>query len=202
MDAIKDILLRFLVALLCGGSVLGFLVGVGLLLKPERIVLLNQYLSRWFSSDKMSEQFDRPHWTERYFYRHHRLVGGALFVGSMFILYVFLFSYNLRRISAATTSGYWMALDALAAILLVGTVLAALVGIVVAVRPSLLREIEKSTNRWVATDGIVQFFNNVLYTPDQQVLRSRKIMGLVIIAGTLYILIVLGPFLWRDAWKF
>jgi hypothetical protein len=201
MDTIKDILVQFLVAILCGGGFLGFLVGVGLLLKPEWTVLLNQYFSRSFSSDKMAERLDRPHWTERFLYRHHRLVGSALFLGATFILYVFLFSYNVRRISASTTSGYWVLIDALVAILAVGTVLAALVGIVVAAKPSLLREIEKSANRWIDTEGIVKLFNNMLYAPDQQILRRRKIAGVVIIASSLYVLIVLGPLLWRGGWK-
>ena len=161
MDAIKDILVRFFVAILCGGSVFGFLVGVGLLLKPERIELLNQYFSRWFSTDKMTEQLDRSRPTEHFLYGRHRLVGGALFVGAMFVLYIFLFSYNVRRMSTATTSGYWVLIDALVAILLIGAVLAGLVGIVVAARPSLLREIERSTNRWFATEGIVRFFNSI-----------------------------------------
>ena len=202
MDAIKEILVQFVVAMLCGGSVLGLLMGVGLLLKPERIALLNQYSSRWFSSDNMTEQLDRSRSTERFFYRYHRLVGGALFVGAMFILYIFLFSYNLRRISAATAAGYWVLLDVLMAILLVGCVLAALVGIIVALRPSVLREIEKSANRWVATDGIVKFFNRMNYSPDRKILGQRKVAGVVIIAGSLYVLIVLAPLLWRGGWTF
>ena len=202
MDAIKDILVRFFVAMLCGGSVFGFLVGVGLLLKPGRIALLNQYFSRWFSADKMTEQLDRSRSTEHFLYRRHRLVGGALFVGAMFVLYIFLFSYNVRRMSTATTSGYWVLMDALVAILLIGAVLAGLVGIVVAARPSLLREIERSTNRWFAMEGIVRFFNSIRYSPDQQILQRRKIAGIVVIAASLYILIVLAPFLWQGGWKF
>ncbi len=202
MDAIKDILVRFFVAMLCGGSVFGFLVGVALLLKPERIELLNQYFSRWFSTDKMTEQLDRSRPTERFLYGRHRLLGGALFVGAMFVLYIFLFSYNVRRMSTATTSGYWVLIDALVAILLIGAVLAALFGIVVAARPSLLREIERSTNRWFATEGIVRFFNSIRYSPDQQILQRRKIAGIVVIAASLYILVILAPFLWRGGWKF
>jgi hypothetical protein len=202
MDPIKEILVRFFVAILCGGSIFGLLVGVGLLLKPERIVFLNQYFSRWFSAEQMTEQLDRPRSSERFLYRHHRLLGGGLFVGALFILYIFLFSYNVRRISIATASGYWVVMDVLVAILVVGAALAGLVGIIVAARPSLLREIEKSTNRWIATDGIVKFFNSMRYSPDQHILRGSKAAGVIIIASSVYILIVLGPFLLRAGWKF
>ena len=202
MDAIKDILVRSFVAILCSGSVVGFVVGVGLLLKPERIDLVNQYLSRWFNADKITEQLDRTRSTEHFLYRRHRLVGGALFVGAMFVLYIFLFSYNLRRISTATASGDWALIDAFVAILLIGTVLAGVVGIVVAARPSLLREIEKSANRWIGMEGIVKVFNSMRFSPDRHILQRRKIAGAFIIASSLYVLIVLADFLWRGGWKF
>lgn len=202
MAIINDILLHFFLILLCAGSIVSLLVGAGMLLKPERIAFLNQYFSRWVSADKVEEQLDRPRWIERYFYRHHRLVGSALLIGAIFILYVFLFPYNARKISAAVAPGYWWLVDALMALLLIGIVLAALVGIVVLARPSLLREIEKSTNRWIATEDAAKLLNGMRYSLDQQLLRHRKIAGGFMILGSLYILVVLGPLLWRWGWKF
>lgn len=202
MSIIQDILLRFFLILLCIGSVASVLLGAGMLLKPERIVFWNQYFSRWVSADEVTEQLDRPRWIERYFYRHHRLVGALLLIGAVFILYTFLLNYNVRRISAVMTSGSWGLWDALVAMLLIGSVLAALVGIIVLTRPSLLREIEKSSNRWIATEGMVKLFDGMHYSVDQQLLRHRKTAGVLMILGGLYILMVLGPFLWRDGWKF
>lgn len=197
MDVIRDVLLRSFLILLCAGSIAGVLIGAGILLKSERIVFLNQYFSRWISANKIQEQLDRPRWTERFFYRHHRLVGGVLFVGAIFVLYVFLFGSRTRRIYAAITPGNWWLMDALVGALLGGSVLAALVGIIVLAKPSLLREIEKSANRWISTEGVVRFFDGIRNYFDQQILRHRKIAGVFMIIGGLYILIVLGPFLWR-----
>lgn len=197
MDVIRDVLLRSFLILLCAGSIAGVLIGAGILLKSERIVFLNQYFSRWISANKIQEQLDRPRWTERFFYRHHRLVGGVLFVGAIFVLYVFLFGSRTRRIYAAITPGNWWLMDALMGGLLGGSVLAALVGIIVLAKPSLLREIEKSANRWISTEGVVRFFDGIRNYFDQQILRHRKIAGVFMIIGGLYILIVLGPFLWR-----
>lgn len=197
MDVIREVLLRSFLILLCAGSIAGVLIGAGMLLKPERIVFLNQYFSRWISANKIKEQLDRPRWIERFFYRHHRLVGGVLFIGAIFVLYVFLFDSKTRRIYAAITPGNWWLMDALMAALLGGSVLAALVGIIVLAKPSLLREIEKSTNRWISTEGVVKFFDGMRNSFDRQILRHRKIAGVFTIIGGLYILIVLGPFLWR-----
>lgn len=202
MGIINDILLRSFLILLCGGSIVGLLVGAGMLLRPERIVFLNQYFSRWVSADKIEQQLDRPRWIERYFYHHHRMVGSALLIGSLFVLYIFLFSHNVRKIYATMAPGNWWLANALMGLLLVGSVLAALVGIIVLARPSLLREIEKSSNRWISTEGVAKFLNSMRYSFDQQLLRHRKVAGGFMIIGSLYILGVLGPLLWRSGWKF
>ena len=200
METVKEILLRFLVAILCGGSVVGVLLGAGMMLKPERTMALNQHFSRWVSSDKIANDFDRPRWTERILYRHHRLIGGLLIIGAVCILYVFLFSYNVRRISSAFAFGYWGLVDALVGIMLVGSVLAALVGLIVLARPSLLREIEKSANRWIGTEGVAKALNSKYYDSDAHILSRKKLAGACMIIGSLYVLIVLGPFLWRSGW--
>jgi hypothetical protein len=198
MDVIREVLLRSFLILLCAGSIAGVLIGTGMLLKPERIVFLNQYFSRWTSTNKIQKQLDRPRWTEHFFYRHHRLVGGVLFIGAIFVLYVFLFGSRARKIYAAITPGNWWLMDALMAALLVGSVLAALVGIIVLAKPSLLREIEKSANRWISTAGAVKFLDGMRNSFDQRILRHRKMAGVFMVIGGLYILIVVGPFLWRS----
>ena len=202
MDIIKDILLRFSMAILCGGGIVGVLLGATMLIKPERIVSLNENFSRWVSTIKIEQQFDRPRWIERIFYRHHRLVGALILIGAIGVLYTFLIRYNVRRISAAIAPGNWGLWDLVIATLLVGSVVAGLVGIIVLVRPSLLRELEKMANRWIATDGMLKVFNARHHFLDQHVLRHRKSVGVIMIIGSLYILIVLAPFLWRAGWKF
>jgi hypothetical protein len=171
-----------------------------MLLKPERILSLNQYFSRWVGTQQLNEQLDRPRWIERYFYQHHRLVGSFLLIGAIFILYVFMFSYGMQKFSAAlpsVTRGLWMALSGM---LLVGGVVAALVGIIVLTRPSLLRDIEHASNRWISTEGMGKFFDGMNYSVDRQILRHRKIAGVFMILGGLYVLIVIGQLLWRGGW--
>ena len=197
MDVIRDVLLRSFLLLLCAGSIAGVVVGARMLLKLERIVFLNQYFSRWISANRIEEQLDRPRWTERFFYRHHQLVGGVLFVGAIFVLDSFLFGSKTRRIYAAIAPGNWGLVDALMGMLLVGSVLAALIGIIVLAKPSLLREIEKSANRWISTEGVVKRIDGMRNSFEQQILRHSKIAGVSMIIGGFCVLFVLGPFLWR-----
>lgn len=202
MNTVKNILWQFFVLLVCTGSVTSVLMGVAMLIKPELISRLNQYLARWVSPERVSEQLDRPRWIERYFYRHHRLVGSVLIIGAAFILYIFLISYNVRTIAGMVPRGYLGLYDFLVTLVLVGSVLAALVGVIVLIRPSMLRDIEKSANHWINTEPVVKFFNDMHHPVDRHVLRHRKVAGGIMIMGGLFILISLAPLLWRGGLRF
>ncbi|MCX7175590.1 MAG: hypothetical protein NT159_17020 [Proteobacteria bacterium] len=183
------------------GSAIGVFVGAGLLFNPQQVLKLNQYSSRWVGAGHFGQMLDRPRWTERYFYRHSRVVGAGLFVGALIVLYTFLFSYNPRTISAFVPRDYWWLSDALIGMILVGGILSAMVGIIVLAKPSLLRDIEKSANHWVSTERLLALFNNMHFSAEQSILRHPRLAGVSILLGSLYILVVLGYFLFRGAWK-
>ena len=202
MNIVVDIFSRAFLILMCAGSVVGVLIGAGLLFKPTWILSLNQQLSRWVSTRKIEVHLDRPRWTERFFYRHHRVTGAVLVLGGVFIFITFMFRYNTRKISAAFAPRDWWLWDGLLALLLLGSVVAALVGAIMLTKPSLLRDIETTTNRWISTEGLMKFFHTMHHSTDQFILRHRRVAGALIIVGSVYILVVLGPMLWRGGWRF
>lgn len=195
------LLLSVLIFLGCG-AMIGVLVGAGMLFKPGWIVALNRYFYRWLGTEGIEQQLDRPRGSERFFYRHHRLTGGGVLAGAMLVLYALLFGDNLRGLAAALAPDTRWLVDAALAVLLVGSVLAALVGIVVLARPSLLRQPEQWANRWIASDGLLKFFNAMHYSFDRYSLRHRKIAGGLLLIASLYVLMVLGRLLWSGAWQF
>ena len=201
MKILNEVLLQSSLIFLWGGAFMGILIGAAMLLKPEQVIRLNQRLSRYVSTEKIAEHIDRPRWTERFFYRHHRPVGAAVLIGAILVLYTFLFSFNLRKVSAFIPRGWWWLSDALLGMLLIGSVLAALVGIIVLTRPSLLRDIEKAANRWVSSDRLLSLFNGMHYSAEQSMLRHNRVAGGAIMLGSLYIVVVLGYFLFRGADK-
>lgn len=195
MGILSDILQQSIVKFLWIGSFAGILVGAWLLFRPQQIVHLNQYLSRWVGSDKLGMVLDRPRWIDRFFYRHHRLLGAGVFVGATAVLYIFLFHYKLRTISGFIPRGYWWLSDAVMSMIIIGSVIAALVGLIVLIRPSLLRDLEKSTNRWISTEQLHARFNVMNLSIEKSLLRHHRVAGASILVGSLYISIALGYFL-------
>lgn len=202
MDIASDILRQSLLLFLWVGGVTAVFIGTMLWFKPEQLARLNQYFSRWIGAGKLVRLLDKPRPTERLLYRHNRLVGVGLLLGAMLVLYTFLFGYNPRKLSALIPHGYWWLSDALLAILLVGSVLAALVGFVVLIRPSLLRDTEKLANRWVSTERLPKLLNSMNFSVEQSILRHHRYAGVSITAGGLYVVGVLGYIIFKGLWRF
>jgi len=201
MDILNDIVRQSFLMFLWTGSVVGILVGAGMLFRPGQIIQLNQYFSRWVGSDRFGKLMDQPRWTERFFYRHNHLVGAGVLIGALVVLYTFLFTYNARIVSSLVPRGYWWLSDALTGMVLVGGFLSAVVGAIVLVKPSLLREIEKSANHWVSTERLLPLFNSMHFSAEQSIFRHPRVAGVSILLGSLYVLVVLGYLLFRGAWK-
>lgn len=202
MNIINDILLHSLLLFLWGGGLVGLLVGIGMLLKPEQMSRVNQFFSRWVDTNKVEVVMDRPRWTERYFYRHHRVVGCLMLGGALVILYAFLFSRSFQNLNIIVSRDSSWLLDAGRAMLIVGSVLAAIVGLIMLLRPSSLRDVEKAANRWISTEGLLKFFNDVHNSFDQYLLRHRRFAGVFLVIASTYVMTVLGSILWSSGWKF
>lgn len=124
-----------------------------------------------------------------------------MLIGALVVLYTFLFTYNARIVSSLVPRGYWWLSDALTGMVLVGGFLSAVVGAIVLVKPSLLREIEKSANHWVSTERLLPLFNSMHFSAEQSIFRHPRVAGVSILLGSLYVLVVLGYLLFRGAWK-
>lgn len=200
MKIINDILLQAFLVFLFVGCVTSLFVGIGMLFKPDGVARLNQRLSRWISTDKLEEDLDRPHWTERVFYRHHRLLGVVLLGSAIFFLLAIFPKAPLLTALLRDRATGWLPVT-MVWILLAATVLAAVVGTVVLVRPSLLRKFERASNRWIPTDGILKSLNSPHYSLEQHAIRHMRFVGLLVFLGSSYAAAVLGYFLFSGMWK-
>ncbi len=199
MNLLTQILQHSYLMFLWGGSVVGILVGAAMLLKPEQLMGLNQPLSRWLDMEKMRVQLDRPRRIEAFIYRHHRLAGAAILSGALFVLHAFMFRYNPRALSMLIPKNYWWLSDALIAIILVSSVLAALMGGMVLTKPCLLRDIEASANRWIDTEQWLTRIGSRHHFSERFVFSVRRFLGVFILLASLYVLIVLGYYLFCGA---
>ena len=201
MEAVNVLVWRPVLFILLGGSVVAVLLGIGLLVAPDRVRELNAFLGRWVDTEKMERAFDRPRWSERFFYRHHRIVGGLLCAGGCYVIYVFLLSRARHRLAVLSGRDLYGFFDAGIAILVIGGTLAAFLGLVMYAKPSVLRDLEKAANRWISTDWARLLFNRSYSLLDESVFQYRKTAALVLIATGMFVAVTLARLLFIGNWR-
>lgn len=179
------------------GLLLALLVGVLPLARPQALFALNQRLSRWVDTRQTFNLLDQPRHLERFFYRHHRVLGALIVLGAGYVLLRWAFAYD-RSDLAALLSPRWAArgMDwiplALEAVLVGLHVAILAIGVLIVFRPSLLKGVEKAANRW--QDGPETTpLDSVVGTLDGTFEGHPRVSGLILVISALWCLLALAP---------
>lgn len=188
-----------LLASLVAGLLLALFVGALLLVRPRALLELNRRVSRWVDTRGAAQALEKPLMLERLFYRHHRALGAAILLGAGYVLWQWAFSFD-RHGLVGLLDPRWRAngLDWIvpaAEVLIVGMhVLVLIAGGVILLRPSLLKGIEKSANRWHRGLSTEQL-DRVVGSLDDRVAVYPRVCGLALLATSLWSLAGLLPLL-------
>lgn len=186
-----------LLAVLVLGLALAFVVGVLLLARPQALFALNAWLSRWVDTGSTFQMLDRPHHLERFFYRHHRALGAMIVTGAGYVLWSWAFAYDRsdvvailgRRWISAGLDWVPAALE-VAVVALHGAILA--VGLMVFFRPSLLKGLERTANRWQDGPATTRL-DSVVGNLDGTFEGHPRMSGLVLVVSAFWCLLALAP---------
>lgn len=170
-----------------------FLVGLSLVLLPVRIMGTAKAMDRWISTRHLLNAINTPHYQESIIYRHHRISGAVIALLALIAVYMFAFFTSrdviLSGIETIADSAFAGFLLTDAYYLLLGlNVLALVIGIVVFVRPSLLKRVEAWGNRWVDTDSKLEALNRVHEIPESILPGRPRWFGVFVVLGSLYIM--------------
>ena len=191
---VADILLQSVLIFVAVGCVFSLIIGVSMLLKPEGVLRLNQYLGRWVGTEKLSAALDAPHSVETALYRKHRSVGVLVLAGALYILYVMLFAFKKKAAGGDLSFGLnpqiaaWF-LDALGVVLVVSSVLGLIIGFFLVVRPSVFKPVEEWGNKWYATEKSLRVMEAVHLKPDEAMIRNYRFVSALVVAGSLYVIL-------------
>jgi hypothetical protein len=157
-------------------------------------------LNRWIPTDALFRRLDSSTLTERAFYRHHRLSGILLVLGAGFVMYQFALGINYSAlfgramIMDSHAAAAWLA-GALGFIAVVFSAVAFCIGVVVFFRPSLLKRLEQRANTWFAADDSLKRLDEQVAAPDRLFVRNPRLVGLLVVLGSLYVMFSLRLFL-------
>ena len=172
---------------------LGTLIaGVMMLLAPQRFVRAGQVSNRWVSLDRWLAPLDIPRYIDRIFYRFHPILGAFLVAGATYALIYFTVGYDGARMAdlilGVGHGAFAKAmLDSAVILIGVGSGFALVVGLILIIRPSLLKGFEVWSNRWVASDQAIRRLEKSYSMTDTAFSRRHRVFGLLVIVGSLYI---------------
>lgn len=194
MSGINTEIMQWLLASLFWIGALMALFGAAVLIKPDLLLRWSGRLNRWISTTGFFQVLDAPHQTEHVFYRHHRLLGLAIVAGSAWCLYTFIFGVDSGRLLASLPVlavgkevSAWL-YGTLYNLLLAANALAIVLGLIVFIRPSLLKGIESWANHWVRSEKIAQPLDETHFIPEKILPGNVRVFALVVLLGGLYIM--------------
>lgn len=168
------------------------LYGLVLLLAPGMAWRISAALDRRFSGRRALRPLEVPRATEAAFYRHHRLTGALLVAGVTAFFLLYFLDYPRDTVMAALAADYGRALagallDATEAFFLVANALVGLFGAVMFFRPSLLKPLEATANRWLSTRQAVKGMDQPHEPVDRFARRRPRLTGVLVLLGAIYI---------------
>lgn len=129
---------------------------------------------------------------ERFIYRHHRLFGSLLFGGAVFVLHAFLLRRTRDKLALHVPADLRYLFDAAIAFIVIVGVLGTLLGALVFMKPSLLREIEAAANqRMRMSESVPVLFREYVFM-DSAVAKWKKTAGASLFSCCMYVLFFLG----------
>jgi len=194
---VADLLWRALAIFLLIGASTGLLLSLLLIFKPQLLQRVNGVANRWVSMRKISQLMDRSVRTERWFYRHHLLLGVFVVAGAGYMLLYFGWRLDraaaLRALGGSMANQQWagMLLHALVLFALIGAVMALLLGVVYLIRPSLLRGLETQSNQWVSSRQATKVMDVMHDQVDLFVAQHAQRVGWLLLAGSIYLFVVM-----------
>ena len=197
IDLLVSVLGQALYILLLLGVALGLLVGILLLIDSQRVLRWNAYLNRWISTGESLRVLDQPHDLNRIVYRGHRILGLVVLAAALYALDVLVFNIQTRPLvhifrDLANPATLQLFAESVRWFLVAGNVLAILVGMILVLRPSLLKGVEGWTDRQYSPRLSSPNLDEPRYQPDEFVRAHLRLAGIMAAGGSLFALLSLG----------
>lgn len=180
------------------GAVFAVFVGIWALFLPASFMKFCKRLDYSVHSPASKiEILDRPRFIEWYIYRHHEVIGAVMVIVGTFVMYksVMTMDYHgLRKMVNSLFHDLWPAvmIEITVGVIYLSAFLGIIVGLILLMRPSLLKGIERLSNHWIAAgDMMTHQMEKQFHLPDRWVEKHPRLFGLLDLVGALLVIIVM-----------
>jgi uncharacterized membrane protein len=180
-----QLLVQFFVACVLVFGVVGFAVGVGLLVSSSKTIAFFHAMNRWVSTRNVLKPMAVLRDTEQIAHKYRRWVGSAFIAGGAYSIIGLAGWFDAAAISAMLAKGAAIPLAATAAqgvrwILIVGSLFGVAIGIMLCFYPNALGTFEKFFNRWISSRQFVHGRDDMNLTLDNLIEAHPRPSGWIL----------------------
>lgn len=185
--------LWFINSILLIGIVI-FFIGIWILIQPQGFLRASKSLGRWISTDVFFGSLDRPRYQERFIYKHHRIAGLMIIAGAIYTLFIMIQKIDVKLLVALLPQiggqfwSHWF-YGVAYALMISANLLALVIGLIVLVRPSMLKILETYMNKWVSPSIDLKKLDETHEIALEILPGNPRLFGLAVALGGVYIVI-------------
>ena len=199
--------LYYLILFLIFGNLFALFIGVLMIAAPQRLGDLFKISNRWISTRRVTKPLEKPRQADRTMLRYPRVLGAIMLASAALILIkgmIFISGvstadggsllarlYSGVKLSAVAWEFIWVTLIM---IILLGAILAIVVGLMSLFKLGKLKHWAESANRWVSTRQLTKPLDMPHYHLDKMVSAKPRLWGGVITALAFFSSLVLWWF--------
>ena len=180
------------------GSFIALAFGLGLIFFPALTLKLNEKINTRVSFREKTKKIETPIQSEPFFYKHAKISGIILVVGSLFVLYT-LATFNFYSLipylpqSIVSAPAWEWLLDSGQIFFIITCSFILLFGLIVLIRPSQIKNFEKAANHWISTRKRFSKMSNDINIANNLVSTHPRLFGSFITLFSLIVLFLLLP---------
>ena len=194
---VDQLVVMFIVRFFFVFGIVGFAVGVGLILSPVGMQRISGILNHWVSMRHSTRWLAIPRDTGRAVQRFRLSIGAFFILGAGFSTFILITQIDADRVVAAlhVEAPYFFAvwiMESVRWLLIVGGMIAILIGIMLIVFPDALRKIEVRANHWYSSRGQSRSGDAMHMGLDSWIEGHPQVTGWVISAAALVVVVAHG----------
>jgi hypothetical protein len=192
-EVVNQILITFALAIFIVTGFAGIVLGVGLNVRSARMLGFLKGMNRWVSLQDSLKPMEQPHDIDKAVYRHRRWFGAIFAICGAYTVYMLLFSIDFTAVvSALGRDATPVIIELLVSntkwFLVLGGVLAFVVGIMMFVSTYALPAFDARINRWYSSGKLGEGANKMHLALDNWAEAFPRTVGLVIAFGSAAVL--------------
>jgi hypothetical protein len=191
---IVELLVRALFLFFLVAGIAGAALGLSLILSPGLAFQLLDPMNRWVSGSKTLAPLEAVHNIDPAIYKYRRWFSAVFIVGTAFSMFMIVAKFDIRVFSSMigtarySVIGPWL-IESLKWLMIAGSVLALVIGIVLGFFPNALSVVEKRANQWYVPRQLGHGANKMHLLIDRWVQHSPKTAGWIIVIGALIVIV-------------